>query len=809
MATEFLPIPDWTSTAVQGVGLAVAELGRPGSSDAVILVVDAPAGQNNGRYRVAHRLRTDGSVSDWTAWTAIPDWFMADNQGADVAVRDVTGNGRPDLLVFAVDNPGGVNRGVYRIGRDLDVNGVVTGGWTPWIDVPNWFSFDNQGAGVALADLDGSGHLDLVVFTIDNPAGVNRGIYQVGRDLDPGTGVATKWTGWRDVPDWFSWENQGGGIALVDRAGAHDLVVFAIDSPPGQNQAFYRVLPGLQADGTSTEDWQTYLGIPNWFSWENQYGAVAVAPIDGALQLVTAMVDAPAGNTVGLYGVLPFEETPSVHGKWELAGTSGVLAIHAAMLPTGKVLFFSGSGNNQARAGDPHFGDVTHNLYTGAVWDPATHALTFPATINGPDGHPFDFFCGGDTFLPDGKLLSAGGNQAYVARGRADVVAFDAIVGAWEHRAHMARGRWYPTLVPLGDGRVLVVTGLDENANLNPLFEIYSPATDTWQQLPTPQQDLFFGLPLYAHVLLMHDGRVLFDGGRMDDPNPQGPVVIDLTTHPLTITGVLGLGDPESRDQSASVLLPPAQQQKTMIIGGGPGDQTNGTGSTAILDLDNLGAGFTDAAPMSLPRMHLNAVLLPDRTVFVTGGSMAREDRAVARLQAEIYAPSAGTWRSGATASVVRMYHSVALLLPDGRVVASGGNPPPYGHHVPWGEDGTNEEMRVEIYSPPYLFAGPRPVIGAAPTEVTYAQQFTISTDAPDAIASACLIRPGVTTHSFDSSQRLVDLPIGGRTAGGLQVAAPGNPNVAPPGWYMVFIVDQTGVPSVATWLHLHPQLHP
>src|SRR5664280_139726 len=202
--------------------------------------------------------------------------------------------------------------------------------------------------------------------------------------------------------------------------------------------------------------------------------------------------------------------------------------------------------------------------------------------------------------------------------------------------------------------------------------------------------------------------------------------------------------------------------------------------------------------------MHLNAVLLPDRTVFVSGGAMAREDRVAARLQSEIYDPASGTWRSGATASVVRMYHSVALLLPDGRVVSAGGNPPPYGSHVQWGDDGTNEEMSVEIYSPPYLFAGPRPVLSAVTPELTYAQSFTITTPAPNTIQSACLIRPGVTTHSFDNSQRLVDLPIGARTASGPQVASPEGPQVAPVGWYMLFIVDNTGVPSVATWMHLH-----
>ena len=127
----------------------------------------------------------------------------------------------------------------------------MTGGWTGWIDVPNWFSFENQGGGIAVADLSGDGKQDLVVFMIDNPPGLNRGIYQVGPSLDANGNVTGAWTGWIDVPDWFSWENQGAGVAVVDRGTERDLAVFAIDNPVGQNQAFYRILPSINVNGTS------------------------------------------------------------------------------------------------------------------------------------------------------------------------------------------------------------------------------------------------------------------------------------------------------------------------------------------------------------------------------------------------------------------------------------------------------------------------------------------------------------------------------------------------------------------------------
>ena len=186
--------------------------------------------------------------------------------------------------------------------------------------------------------------------------------------------------------------------------------------------------------------------------------------------------------------------------------------------------------------------------------------------------------------------------------------------------------------------------------------EILHPGTDSWHDLPVPHGGLFFGMPLYAHLFLLRNGLVFFFGGRMDDPNPPEPVLMDLTTNPVTITGVPGLDDPATRDQSASVLLPPAQHQRVMVLGGGPADASNATGSTAIVDLTGPGPVYAPAAPMSLPRMHLNAVLLPDHTVFVSGGALSREDRTVARLQSEIYDPANNTWRIGATATVVRMY---------------------------------------------------------------------------------------------------------------------------------------------------------
>jgi hypothetical protein len=174
----------------------------------------------------------------------------------------------------------------------------------------------------------------------------------------------------------------------------------------------------------------------------------------------------------------------------------------------------------------------------------------------------------------------------------------------------------------------------------------------------------------------------------------------------------------------------------------------------------------------------------------------------VPRLQSEIYHPDTDTWQPAATATVVRMYHSVALLMPDATVMTASGNPPPYGNQVRWIEQ-ANEELRIEVFSPPYLFAGRRPTIDGTPQHWAFAT--TVNVETPDAqdILWAELIRPGVTTHSFDNAQRLVDLPIVTRAAGHVAVHTPQDSNLAPPSWYMLFIVDSQRVPSVAAWVHL------
>ena len=811
MPKGYVQIPDWFSFENQGGGVAVADVTGTGKPDLLVIAVDNPAGQNRGIYRLGRTLDGQGNVTGgWTPWIDVPDWFSWDNQGAGAAVIDLDKDGHQDLIVFMIDNPPGQNQGYYRVGKRLDADGNVTGGWGPWIAIPDWFPFENQHGSIAVGDLDGDGNAELIVLMVDNPADQNQGWYRIGRKLDANGNVTGGWTPWIEVPDWFSWENQGAGVAVIDieNTGKNDLVIFQIDNAVEQNQAFYKIGNNLDINGKVAQ-WTLWRGVPAWFAWENQGGGIATLRFNGKPALLAMMVDNPPAQNAAYYRTLQLDVDPARDGQWELLPFhSGVLAVHAALLPQGKVLFFAGSGSSATRFNAPEFGNMAKGIFTSVVWDPtatAPHNFFHPVTLFAPNHRPFDFFCGGDTLLADGRLLSAGGTGHYNPfEGRNDATVFDPVTQSWSFVKSMAHGRWYPTLITLGDGRVLAATGLTEDATNphNNTLEIYDPATNKWQVLHFHAG--FPGLPLYAHLFQLADGRIFFDGGRMDDELPVDPCIIDLTDNPLKTTPVFGMEGGGMRNQSASVLLPPAQDQRVMIIGGGPAGKPNKTDAidnVDIVDLKDPNPHFVPAAPLNLPRLHLNAVLLPDRTVFVTGGSLKQEDAPLARLQPEIYDPAADTWTTMAPSTVPRLYHSTALLLPDGSVVAAGGNPEG-GTHVEWDDD-PEEEMRLEIFRPPYFFKGPRPIVAAAPGQCSYGQTIQIRSPQSADIRWASLIRNCVTTHSFDGSQRLVDLDVTSRNGGVVTARVLQNANLAPPGWYMLFLVDNNGLPSLASWIRL------
>jgi hypothetical protein len=845
MPMAFTQVPDWISWENQGGNIAVADLDGDGSPELLVLRIDHPVpGPNRGFYRVGHKLDAQGGIAQWGSWVEVPNWGSDQNQGGGIAVANFGAAGL-GLVVFQVQHvEPGPNIGRFRIGRKLSADGTVTGGWSDWQTVPNWTSWRDQGAAIAVADLDGDGQPELVVFHIDdfhtdNPQRPNKGFYRVGQSLTP-EGAIANWGDWRAV-DWFSWFNQGAGVAIadLDNNGRPEIIVFQIDDPPGENVGFCRVGWNLDHAGVVQDGWGPWVRFDGWGSAENQGGGLALAALGaGRPKAVLFQVNDPPGLNQGLFAVSDLAldiDTAQAKGVWRLLPYfSEVLPVHAALLHTGKVLFFAGSGNNAFRFQPAFLGNEAAQIFTSVVWDPSANVLqagTFQPvpTLRRANGSVVDFFCCGHTFLSDGRVLVAGGTGEYdkqIVNGRMqdsghgfagirDVVIFDPATVTWSIALPMEHGRWYPTVIRLSDNTVMAASGLDEQAQglgNNTLERTSDPQNAGW----TKTRD--FSLPLYPHLFQLRDGRVFFTGGKMDTKGDSVPLIFD----PINATAAVvvdGLGDAAQCNQCASVILPPAQAQRVMILGGGPEDPDDpnaprgrATQRVAVIDFSAPGSAYRTRTNLNHERMHVNAVLLPDHSVIAVGGGVTREASAQSAVvdpmggrevfEAEIYDLAADKWTITAPATIARLYHSVALLLPDGRVLSAGGNPDK-GSQTAWLPPDPLEEERLEIFSPPYLFKKPnRPIIQAAPEEIRYGEAVAINTPQAAEIATASLVAPGLTTHSFNSTQRLADLPfvVAGTT---LNATVPADRTVAPPGWYMLFLVDRDGVPSVARWLHL------
>lgn len=466
---------------------------------------------------------------------------------------------------------------------------------------------------------------------------------------------------------------------------------------------------------------------------------------------------------------------------WQISSKVPINPVHAALGRTGKVLFFGGSGNDPSNMANSAKGVVLWNISSGTFSTPKV-----PLDNN---GNPIDIFCAGNSFRANGKLFSAGGTLQYDPfKGIPDAIIFNFTTERWFKVASMNTGRWYPTVLTLGDGQILALSGLDINGNLSRKPEIFNSSTG-WQSFS--QQTSPFAL--YAHLILLSSGKIFYTGAQLGDNNGVSPRILTLPSAfntAIAEQAVSGLEVADKGDQAASVLLPPAQDQKVMIIGGGGGAATN---RVNIINL-NTGTTYTRAPYLNNPRMHHNAVILPDRTVFVCNGSKNQQSIADSTLPAEIYNPETNKWTVVETPTINgRVYHSVALLLPDGRVAVAGGNP-----------RRTIYENRIEIYSPAYMTAT-RPKIDSAPQSAGYNTAIVIQTNQATNIKWVHLVKPMAPTHGLDTEQRLVDLPIDATktTATSLTVQIANNRNLAPPGYYMLFIVDKNNVPSSASWIQL------
>ncbi|SOD59291.1 protein of unknown function [Streptomyces zhaozhouensis] len=366
----------------------------------------------------------------------------------------------------------------------------------------------------------------------------------------------------------------------------------------------------------------------------------------------------------------------------------------------------------------------------------------------------------------------------------------------------MAEARWYPTLTTLPDGRVLSVSGLDEVGEVVPgINEIYDPETKTWSEGP----ERYF--PTYPALFLTEGGKIFYTGSNAGyGPADEGrvPGIWDLEEN--TFEEVGGLSDPDQLETSASLLLPPAQDQRFMVLGGGGvGESAKSTERTAVVDLTEEDPTYREGPSLPQGTRYLSSVLMPDDTVFTSGGSEDYRGRGKSDvLRAQFYDPEQDAFVPAADPTVGRNYHSEALLLPDGRV-ATFGSDPLYGD-----KDNTRAgefEKRIEVFTPPYLHDGreeTRPALGDGPESATLGETVAFATDDAERITEARLMRPSAVTHTTDVEQRSLKLELE-RTEDGVELTVPEDPSLVPPGWYMIFVTDGEGTPSEATWIKVGP----
>lgn len=479
------------------------------------------------------------------------------------------------------------------------------------------------------------------------------------------------------------------------------------------------------------------------------------------------------------------DEYLAANGRWELMEyNSPVRAVHAAVLPSGKVWLAAGSGNNTF--------DFNAGTYKTVVWNPADGTFKDVNT-------PWDLFCAGQSYLADGNILIGGGTSGYEDlernrpyKGLNDAFIFNTQTEEYERVGSMNAARWYPTLITLGNGNVLAAGGLDHNGHQvrgEPTIEVYDATRQEWYL----RDDLKQNFSTYPHLTQMADGRLFYSGAdagfRGNDEEGSAIWSLDVTNDYVPVPGLV---DPEAREYPVNVLMPPAQRQRMVIAGGGPpgGEPLDpSTASSMTTDLTLAQPTWQAGPDLPIAKRYINSTIMPDWKIFASGGSELYRTEDV--IESHIYDPGENTFTEVATPEVGRNYHSNTLLLPDGSIASVGSNPLKDNFF----------EMRIERYYPPYFFQGTRPDIVAGPDQAVYDDVIQVQATSEAPIERFGLIRASSTTHQLNTDQRLVNAPFHDDGNGSYTLRIDENPNVAPPGPYMLFALDEQDRPSQAHWI--------
>jgi galactose oxidase len=504
-----------------------------------------------------------------------------------------------------------------------------------------------------------------------------------------------------------------------------------------------------------------------------KFGDLGIAGTGPHTLRYTTGAASATSSTVTL-NALPVQATT---GQWSPPVSWGIVPLHMSLLPTGKVLAWGKFEPGTASMADPRLWNPAAGPPTSAVPVPAPHML----------------FCSGHALMADGRLMVSGGHKDD-DRGLDVTNIFDPFTESWTPGlAKMSRGRWYPTVTTLADGRIVTVAGRDSTSTVVLVPEIWE--ANRWVPLPGAS----LRLPYYPYQFLAPNGRVFYAGERVQARWLDVDAVTTNGRGRWSTTTALKHLWPNNRDYGSAVMY---ETGKILYVGGG-GDLNRSTtdpkssaptATAETIDLNLTAPTWRSTAPMHFARRQLNATILPDGKVLVTGGTSAGGFNTLsgAVRAAEVWNPQTGAWTQLAGNSVDRAYHSVSLLLPDGTVLhgASG------DANVPLTTQPYPAQRNHEIFRPPYLFKGARPTVTSlSKTTVGYGETFTVTTAAAAQITKVRWIRLGSVTHAFDANQRANTLTFS-RGSGIVRVTTPSNARQAPPGHYLLFLLNRNGVPS-------------
>jgi hypothetical protein len=575
------------------------------------------------------------------------------------------------------------------------------------------------------------------------------------------------------------------------------------------------------------------------------YFRSAIAPMAIAVLMVCTM-SAPANAQAVCTG------SASLCGQWAAPVSVPVEAIHMNLLPSGKVLFWG-----------------PYPLTTAFLWDPVAFptgvnpGTGLSAIVNTRENDEYAGFCSGHVLLPNGQVIVLGGLQEPGLNGIPDARIYDYTTDSWTADGILPDmtkpqangtltwpngGRYYPTATVLPSGNVLVISGNGLTTAVNSLPQIWqynSPSCSTsplpttplpiscWLDLTTAMKNL----PLYPKMFAAPNGNVFYAGptaltqylnltGTCNAPNPKAPpVAAPCWATPILVADTAAKGS-LARDYGPAVLYDATAGDILLVGGGRP--PTN-TAETISLTQTTPKWAFTTGS-MAYARRQVNGTILADGTVLITGGSSngytctaagvctcpagvtcnpsTFDDYTNPVYPAELYNPGTQTFTVLASMDKYRGYHSTALLLPDARVLSSGGDfscvSPTNILKVPSHCNVVPNPYTAEIFTPPYLETGAaRPTITSAPTSVTYNQEYTVQTPNAASITQVTFIRLGTVTHTFNENQRINYLSFTPTSGGGsITITTPATSNVTPPGHYMLFIL-QNGVPSEAAIIQI------